>query len=281
MKNRKLLTYIAFVALVFTSCKKEGDTIVNNYTTSDEEKNPVRVMLKGYGNVDSSQKLSFSYFNDQIGELSEIVSLYSGSGSKMAIQYSGNNPSVFQTYSLPANTLDAQGTYRVDAQGRIIQVIVRKINGDTTGIIALQYERGPDYQPSSYTYYDKTAKRITAYEFITYDKNGNVTRVVSYTNNGTKTYKSGESEVSGYGKGINGLTQIYNYVAASLSGSLGGGVALYLSNYMPGSIRQQSYNADGTLGDANITSLEYTVNANNHVSTLRIADSPQIIYFKY
>jgi hypothetical protein len=276
MINKKLLTYLAVASLCFSACKKEGD-IINNYgSSSDDVKNPPRTMLKGYGGDDTTQTLHFSYFNNQVGKLSEL----NVSGARLVIQYSGNNPSAFQVYQIPANTLSSQGTYKVDAQGRVIESILRQVNGDTTSIMYLQYEGNNDYQPSSVSMYSKADDRITRYEYLTYDKNGNLTRSVTYRNNGTKTYKYSETEASGYGKAINNLNQIYYYLL--LEGAFfNGATPLFLSNYVPGSIRTQSYNTDGTLGDLSINDYELLTDNNNNVKTIKTRGSSYITNFYY
>jgi hypothetical protein len=161
----------------------------------------------------------------------------------------------------------------------VIQIVQRKVNGDTTGICFLQYDRNTDYQPSAFSFYDKSSDRITNFEYMTYDKNGNVVKSVSYVNNGSKTYKSSESEASGFGRGINPLTQLYYYIICQ--GSVGGSGALYFSNYIPNSIRQQSYNADGTLGNAYLTDIEATIDNADKVLSLNAVNSSYKLVFTY
>jgi hypothetical protein len=285
MNNKKLLSYVAVAVLLLTACKKEGDTIINNYgSSSDGPGVPKRTLLKAYGYTDSSQVIRFTYQNGEIGKLKEFTSFSSGvATAKMIILYNGSNqPEGYQSYTLPANTLNEQGTYKLDAEGRIIQVVKRKTNGDTIGIAYFQYNT-VDYQPISYYFYDKTADRNTIYDYFTYDKNGNVVKAVSYEKNSTDPlYKVSETEASGFGKGINGLNQLYYYLVSSAS-SYGyrASSTLYFSNYLPTSTRTQNYNPDGTSSSVDISNLEFSLDNNNNVVRLGLSGTSQTIFMQY
>jgi len=272
--------------LLFTACSTEGDTIVNNYGTSDgTAKAPARTMLKEYGLIDSTQTIRFNYQNNEIGKIKDLISFNAGSAaSKYVILYNGaNKPEAYQSYTLPANTLNEQGTFKLDENGRIIEVVKRKVNGDTIGIGYFQYT-DLDYQPASYSYYNQTDKRFSRYEYFLYDNRGNITKTISYTDNGTDPlYKESEVEASSYGKAINSLNQLYNYLVVnggdygfSLSG------ALYSSNYLPTSTRQQNYLPDGKSSSVNISNLNITTDNNNNVLKLNTGGiSGQSIFFRY
>lgn len=285
MVNRKLLSYVAFAVLLLTACKKDGDTIINNYGSSDAGAIPKRTMLKAYGFTDSSQILRFSYQNDQIGKLKELTSYdaTSTATSKVVILYDGANKAIgYQSYTLPANTLEVQGTFKLDDNGRIVQVIQRKVNGDTTGIAYFQYE-GADYQPTSFYFYDKPNNRNSVYEYYTYDKNGNAVKAVSYKDNGTDPlYKASETEATGFGKGINGINQLYYYLVCSSSSSgFSSSSTLYFSNYFPTSIRTQNYKANGNNDGVSITNLELKLDGNNNVVQLIGVGGSTPIFLQY
>jgi hypothetical protein len=284
MKTKKLLMYIAVLALSFTACKKEGDTIVNNYGSSDE-KYPARTMLKGYGDADKSQNYNFTYQNDEIGKLKELTltDALDVASAKLIILYNGSNqPAGYQVYTLPVNTLSSQGTFKVNSAGQIITSVQRKVNGDTTGIAYFEYGN-VDYQPISFRYYDQSTKRYTVYEYFTYDKSGNMTKAVQYKNNGTDpAYKSSETEASGYGKGINGLNQAAYYWLGLLGASYGYGSSapLYFSSYLPSSTRTQSYKVDGTNSGVDFSNFDFTLDDKSNVTFITGAGSDGI-YLKY
>ena len=276
---------MGMVALLFFSCAKEGDTI-NNYTTSgDGGKRPNRSMLKIFGNVDSSATIRFNFRNNEIGKLQEFIA-FDNTGQpnlKMIFLFNGSGQPVgFQTYKQPINTLEAQGTFKLDKQGRIISVVQRKTNGDTSGIASFQYGENVEYQPIVYSYYDKTADKITVNEFYTYDKDGNMTKSVRYvTDNLNPTYKAEETEATGFGKGINGLNQLYYYlVANSYNTGFSSSSILYFSNYLPTSVRSQSYKSDGSNQSVYISNLELELDNNDNVVLIGgMGSSP--IFLKY
>lgn len=285
MHNKRLLSYVAFAVLLLAACKKEGDTIINNYGSSDAGTIPKRTLLKAYGFVDSSQVIRFAYQNDQPGKLKEFTNYDATHNptSKVVILYNGSNqPTGYQNYTLPANTLNGQGTFKLDADGRVVQVVQRNVGGDTLGIAHFQYQAS-DYQPSSYFYFDKPNNRNSVYEYFTYDKNGNVVKSVSYKDNGTDPlYKTSVTESEGFGKGINGLNQLWYYFA-SIASSYGfsSSSALYFSNYFPTSIRSENYKPNGNSDGASITNLELKQDANNNVIELNGAGGSVAIFLQY
>lgn len=285
MDYRKLLSYVAFALLLLTACKKDGDTIINNYGSSEAGSTPKRTMLKAYGYVDSSYSLGFTYQNDQIGKLKELTTYDATKTptSKAVILYnSANQPVGYQSYTLPANTLNAQGTFKLDGDGRVIEVVRRDVGGDTLGIAYFQYE-GVDYQPSSFYFYDKPNKRNSVYEYYTYDKNGNLIKAESYQDNGTDPlYKSSETEASGFGKGINPINQLYYYLVSSASSyGFSSSCVLYFSNYFAKNIRTQNYKPNGNGDGVSISNLDYKTDGNNNVIELSGAGGSVAIYLQY
>ncbi len=284
MKNRNLLTCIAAVALFLSACSKEGDNIVNNYGTQTPEP-PQRTMLKEYGLIDSSQTIRFAYQNNKVGKIKELISFNTGTAaSKYVILYDGlDNPVGYQSYTLPANTLNEQGTYKLDQNKRIVEVLKRMPNGDTIGIGYFQYA-DLDYQPTSFSYYKQSDKRMTRYDYFMYDNRGNLTRAVSYQDNGTDPlYKSEEVEASGYGKAINSLNQLHNYIV-TVGGDYGfsSSSALYFSNYLPTSTRTQTYKPSGNNNSASVSNLNISTDQNNNVTRLSTGGpGSQTIFFKY
>lgn len=284
MDNRKLLPYVAFALLLLAACKKDGDTIINNYG-SEPGTTPKRTMLKAYGFIDSTQVLRFTYQNDQIGKLKEFTS-YDNTGTataKVVILYNGSNQATgYQSYTLPANTLEAQGTFRMDGDGHVVEVLQRNLTGDTLGIGYYQYD-GADYQPTSFYFYDKPNDRNSVYEYYTYDKNGNIIKAISYKDNGTDPlYKASETEASGFGKGINGLNQLYYYLIASQSSyGFSTSSALYFSNYFPKSLRTQNYKPNGNGDGVSISNLEFKLDNNNNVIQLMGVGSSTPIFLQY
>jgi uncharacterized protein YkuJ len=282
--NKQLFSCIAVIALLLTACSKDGDTI-NNYTTSDGGKIPNRTMLKGYGYTDSSSTLRFNYQNNELGKIKELIS-FDASGIpnlKVIILFNGaNQPLGFQTYKLPINTLEGQGTFKVDKDGKVISVVKRETNGDTIGICNYQYGAS-NYQPISFSYFDKADNRYTTYEYFTYDKNGNVVKSIKYMyDNGTSSlYKAEESEADGF-KGINGLNQLYYYLVSQ--GSKYGFTSsstLYFSNYLPLNVRTQSFKVDGTNQSVSVSNLDQTVDENNNVILLNGVGGSSSIFLKY
>jgi hypothetical protein len=285
MNTRNLMMCIAAGALLFTACKKGGDTIINNYGSSDNGKAPNRTMFKGYGFVDSSQTIRFAYQNNEIGKIKELRSFdTSGPRIKYVILYDGaNKPEGYQSYTLPANTLNEQGTFKLDDKGRIIEVVKRELIGDTIGIAYFQYV-DLDYQPSSFSFYNHSDKRFTRYEYYTYDNRGNVTRTVSYKRSGSNPlFREEEVEASGFGNTVNPLNQLYNYVV-TISGDYGfnSSAPLYFSNYLPSSVRSQSFDQDGKTTSVSLNNYSIKTDANNNpISMVTSGSTSPAVYFRY
>lgn len=285
MKNKFILLCSAAAIFLISSCSKEGDTIINNYGSSEDVSAPKRTMFKEYGLTDSSQVLRFSYQNNEIGKLNLFTSYFSGvANNKLVILYNSNNlPEGYQTFMMPANTLDQQGTFKRDAKNRITEVIKREINGDTIGIVYIQYIN-LEYQPVSISYYNKSNDRFSRYEYYSYDIKGNVKKVSSYEYDGTNSlYLQSEVEADGYDKIVNPLNQLYYYLVLSFSDfGIGNAAPLYFSHYLPSYTREQSYLADGSKSSANVSNSVFVTDGNNNpIKMLTQGNSNQEIYFKY
>lgn len=285
MKKTLILLCSAAAIFLISSCSKEGDTIINNYGSSDDVSAPKRTMFKEYGLTDSSQSLRFSYHNNEIGKLNLFTSFMSGVPlNKLVILYNSSNlPEGYQTFLLPANTLDQQGTFKLDEKNRITEVIKREINGDTIGIVYLQYTN-LEYQPVSISYYNKSNDRFSRYEYYTYDSKGNVKKVSSYQYNGTDPlFLEREIEAGGYDKIINPLNQLYYYLVLSFSDyGIGSSAPLYFSHYLPSNTREQTYLANGNKSYVYVNNSVFIANSdNNPIKMITQGNSSQEIYFKY
>lgn len=283
MKTLKSTLLVSLFTLLLISCGKEGDTIINNYNNpSGDLTPPTRKMMKSYGLADTSQTINFTFLNNDLTKLKELLLVFGGvPSSKYVILYNGSNVvEGYQSYTMPANTLNEQGTFKLDKKGRIIEVIKRKTNGDTIGISSFGYIN-LEYQPASFTYYDKTSNRIVKMEFMSYDIYGNLTRLSSYTNNGINpTYKSGEIEASAFTKGINPLNQLHPYlVAVTGTGGYSTQAPLYFSNYFPSSVVEDNFKSDGSADGANASTYQIETDADNYVTSL--SANGQKIVIKY
>ncbi|MES2617793.1 MAG: hypothetical protein V4613_07940 [Bacteroidota bacterium] len=282
MKTLKTSLFALLFVSLLISCSKEGDTIINNYNGSGDTKAPTRKLMKSYGLADTSQTINFTYLNNDLTKLKELISVVSGVPSaKYVILYNSSNVvEGYQSYTMPANTLNEQGTFKLDSKGRIIEVIKRKINGDTIGINTFGYTN-LDYQPVSFTHFEKSVNRISKMEFMSYDNNGNLTRLTSYTNNGTDPiYKSGQVEASSFSKAINPLNELHPYLVA-VTGSYGfsGQGPLYFSNYFPSSVVEENFKSDGSANGASVNTYMVEADADNYLTSLSAGSQKIIIKY--
>lgn len=282
MKTQSTLFMLGIAAIFFTACKKEGDTINNYYSTTTDVKLPPRKLMKEYGLADSSQVIRFTFINNDPSKLKELISSSMGvPATKFTVLYNASNqPEGYQSFTLPANTLNEQGTYKLDGKGRITEVIKRKPNGDTIGISSYSYA-SIDFQPVTFTYYDKSFDRIVKYEFFYYDIYGNMTRMTSYSNNGTDpVYKSSEVETSVFTKAINPLNQLTPYLISSF-GSYGfsNSGPLYFSLYFPASSIENRFKIDGSSDGSSVSSYKIETDTENFITSL--TSGSQVIFVKY
>lgn len=270
--------------VMFSSCEKEDSSqeINNYYTTPDNHSSANMKLLKEYGNVDSTAKLTFTYYNGEKSKLKELLSYVSGTpNAKLIINYNGSGkPESFQLFSLPANTLNFQGTYEVDAKNNITKAVYRNNIGDTTGIFSFAYILvGSEYKVASTAYFTPTDGKNIYYNYFEYDEKGFLTKVTGYDHTGATLYKSSVTECTSTNV-INSLPNIMNYTLLISSSNLKGTACLYFSSYIPSSARTDNYNSIGGLTGTDIEA--YTniqSDADDNITSMNVSGSGT--YFKY
>lgn len=281
----KLLSKLNLAILVgimmFASCKKEEIVQeTNNYYTAPSESTPANMkLLKEYGASDSTMKLTFTYYNGEKYKLNELKIINGGvAQQKFIINYDGSaNPESYQIYSLPANTLDDQGTYEVDLNNNITKVITRNNLGDTTGIYSFTYILvGREYKVASINYFSQSVGDILYYDYFEYDQRGFMTKVTGYDNRGANLYKSIITEFTPSNV-VNSLPNLKNYLLTASRPNLGSTAALYFSSYMPSIARTEFYNSSGDVTDVEFTEFNMQADADNNITSLVDLG----IYFKY